>query len=130
LKNVDSTYFETFLPVQLDATCNGYQHLALLSLDLSLAKELNLITSSWDDVPKDFYNFLSSNLIDLFREKANRLDVSLSDREDYIRLTNLQIQRTLVKKAIMTTPYNVSTNQMIKYIMENFVRSVDDTGEE
>ena len=130
LKNVDSTYFETFLPVQLDATCNGYQHLALLSLDLSLAKELNLITSSWDDVPKDFYNFLSSNLIDLFRDKLNRSSMSKSEIEDYTRLVNLKIQRTLVKKGIMTIPYNVSTNQMIKYIMENFERFIDDNKEE
>jgi DNA-directed RNA polymerase len=38
----DKEYFETNLPIQLDATCNGYQHLALLSLDHDLAKELNL----------------------------------------------------------------------------------------
>jgi DNA-directed RNA polymerase len=43
---VDSVYFITFLPIQLDATCNGYQHLSLLSMDLSLAKELNLTTST------------------------------------------------------------------------------------
>jgi len=44
--NNTSAYFETHLPIQLDATCNGYQHLSLLSLDHDLAKELNLTKSS------------------------------------------------------------------------------------
>jgi DNA-directed RNA polymerase len=44
--NNEKDYFETYLPIQLDATCNGYQHLSLLSLDHNLAKELNLTKSS------------------------------------------------------------------------------------
>ena len=35
-------YFITHLPIQLDASCNGFQHLTLMIDDVSLSKELNL----------------------------------------------------------------------------------------
>jgi hypothetical protein len=120
LKNIETIYFDTYLPIQLDATCNGFQHLSLLSLDVSLAKELNLTTSSWKDIPKDFYNFVSTNLIDYFRNILISNNIEESEMEDYLRLSNLTIARAIVKKAIMTIPYNVSTIQMIKYVRVNF----------
>ncbi|KAK4661094.1 hypothetical protein QC763_0116090 (mitochondrion) [Podospora pseudopauciseta] len=58
LDNHDISWFETYLPIQMDATCNGFQHLSLLSLDSKLGQELNLNESTWDDKPKDFYSFV------------------------------------------------------------------------
>jgi len=43
--NTEISYFETHLPIQLDATYNSYQHLSLLISDEELAKELNLTKS-------------------------------------------------------------------------------------
>lgn len=37
LDNSETTHFTSYLPIQLDATCNGYQHLAMLGLNSSLA---------------------------------------------------------------------------------------------
>lgn len=50
--------FKTSLPIQLDATCKGFQHLALLSNENNLFKELNLSKSIKASDPNDFYNYI------------------------------------------------------------------------
>lgn len=123
LENHEISHFDTYLPIQLDATCNGFQHLSLLSLDPKLATEVNLSQSSWKDKPKDFYSFLVSNLMDHFKtELENNKQLALNTREGYKRLINFNLQRYIIKKSIMTIPYNVSTFQLINYIIENFRR--------
>jgi DNA-directed RNA polymerase len=52
--------FKSYLPVQLDATCNGFQHLALLSNEKKIFEVLNLTNT--DKEPKDFYSFLLHKL--------------------------------------------------------------------
>jgi DNA-directed RNA polymerase len=66
LANTKNSYINTYLPIQLDATCNGYQHLSMLSRDGDLGKDLNLGESSRNDVPKDFYGLLLSRLTEEF----------------------------------------------------------------
>ena len=121
LYNSDSIYFDTYLPVQLDATCNGYQHLALLSSDGYLLKKVNLTKSTWSDNPSDFYSYFSTNLPNLFRNKLNNSDLSSQDRDSYNRLININIVRKIIKSSIMTYPYNVSSWQMTNYIRDNFL---------
>ena len=68
--------FYTYLPIQMDATCNGFQHLALLSNEGLLFKELNLIVDG-KDTPNDFYSFLVhklGNLFDLKIEAGNIIE--------------------------------------------------------
>ncbi len=120
-------YFETYLPIQLDATCNGYQHLSMLGLDSDLAKELNLCESNWDEEPKDFYSYITFKFIELCKNKLNSNNLSQEDREGYERLSVHNIHRKIIKKNIMTIPYNVSVSQGIKYLKEEFLDS-DENG--
>ena len=72
----------------MDATCNGFQHLSLLSLDPSLGFELNLDKSSWNDVPKDFYSFLITSLIDYFKSELvnnKKLSADKKYKDQFIR---------------------------------------------
>lgn len=122
LNNPEVYEFETFFPIQLDATCNGFQHLALLSLDPSLGSELNLTESTWEDTPKDFYSFIITSLRDYFKTECNNPDISIENKKAYTRIIKCNLKRDHVKKAIMTIPYNVSYFQLFIYIKEKFVR--------
>jgi DNA-directed RNA polymerase len=123
LDNHEVSDFETYLPIQMDATCNGFQHLSLLSLDPSLGAELNLTESCQKDKPKDFYNFLMTSLTDYFKtEIENNTDLSLEIKESYTRLIESKLNRYIIKKSVMTIPYNVSSYQLVNYIKENFYR--------
>lgn len=94
LNNEDSMTFSTYLPIQLDATCNGFQHLALLSNEKILFKELNLYVDINDKTPypRDFYSFLIYKLTILLEGKIKDMsvkDLSETDKllfESYKRL--------------------------------------------
>jgi hypothetical protein len=123
-KNID--YFLTYLPIQFDATCNGFQHLTLLVDDVSLSRELNLAISTWNDLPKDFYSFVALKLKKYFLEILNKdheklkLEYSNETIDSFKRLASLNIQRNLIKKAIMTIPYNASPQTIVDYIKDEF----------
>lgn len=111
--------FSTHLPIQLDATCNGFQHLALLSNESILFSELNLVSNGkLDEIARDFYNFFIYKLEIIFDGDP--------DNENYQRLRKFVFDRTYLKKAIMTIPYNVSRVNMTKYILENLTEVIRD----
>ena len=62
LNNENIHVFKTYLPIQLDGTCNGFQHLALLSNETQLFESLNLYEANKSDDPKDFYEHIINNI--------------------------------------------------------------------
>ena len=119
--NVNTTYFDTYLPIRLDATCNGYQHIALLSLDTNLGRELNLTKSSKNDTPKDYYSFIGINLVSLYIKKLKLPKLSELDRECYTRLSKLDVIRNLLKGPVMIKPYNATPFKIVDKIKEGFI---------
>ena len=61
------------IPVFLDATCNGIQHISAIIQDIDLAKEVNLLYDDKDDQIKDFYGkmipIINNSLYDLGHTK-------------------------------------------------------------
>lgn len=109
--------FETYLPIQLDATCNGFQHMALLSNEKTLFKELNLVKNKKNS-PKDFYNFLLHRLIKICSDKVSIGElIDKSSKGSYESLSNFVWDRAMINKAIMTIPYNAKHSSMRKYII-------------
>lgn len=107
--------FKTYLPIQLDATCNGFQHLSLLSQESKLYVELNLTNKA--SRPKDFYTFLLHKLLSVIKSKLEQGMIS-EGKASYERLNSFIWERSHVKKIIMTIPYNSSISSMKKYLIE------------
>jgi DNA-directed RNA polymerase len=117
------TYFISHFPIQLDATCNGYQHLSLLTGDEPLAGQLNLISDDIYSAPKDFYTYVTLKFKDYLKQiilEAEKFGEDLDSIKSYKKLLNMKIQRKLVKLPIMVKPYNASLYQMVEYIKKEF----------
>jgi len=101
----------TCLPVWLDASSNGLQHLACMRRDVALAKMVNLETSALEralDEVQDIYDALARHERQMFRANDDKVwcDVPLDDL------------RTILKRPVMTLPYGVTKQGMLDQIKE------------
>lgn len=69
LEDINLALFHTFLPIQLDASCNGYKHICLITREAKAFKQLNLLASTKKDAPEDFYNFILLSVRDYIKVK-------------------------------------------------------------
>lgn len=90
------------IPVFLDATCNGMQHLAAMLQDLELGSKVNLTSFNIDDKPKDFY----SEVIVSINKTINQYG---EDNKQYAHFILLELTRLILKLSIMTKVYNNTT---------------------
>ncbi len=126
MSNHESNVFYSYLPIQLDATCNGYQHLSLLTREKNLFDVLNLASSTHDDDPDDFYTYIL-NLTIVFMEHEkntlsaieNKSNAQLKQIQSYIKLLKVVFDRSMVKKTIMTKSYNASIPTQVSQLIMN-----------
>lgn len=86
---------ESHLPVFIDGRCNGLQHLSAMSRDSQAAKAVNVIS---DGPPQDIYT-----------EVAEKLkEIVAADTGIFAKFWKGKIDRSVVKKPVMTTPYGVT----------------------
>ena len=52
---------------------------------------------------------------------------SMVGYNSHIILYNINLQTSIIKKSIMTMPYNVSAIQSIRYLKDNFIEDLDYT---
>jgi hypothetical protein len=60
------------IPIQLDGTCNGLQHLSALFRDEEGAKHVNLVKSSLEDRPADIYGVVAERVGEVITHYMNR----------------------------------------------------------
>src|SRR5260221_495657 len=103
--------FLSDLPVTIDGTCNGLQHIAALRRDSRLAQMTNLERRRR---PEDIYLIVAERL-----RTAVGTDHDSGNEMATAWLTDAQIDRDLCKKAVMTTPYGVTYWGMMLQLFES-----------
>jgi hypothetical protein len=100
----------------------------MLGLDEDFNKLLNIKESTFDDKPEDFYtvivNLINGYLINNLETEKDKTNPDFKLIEAYERLLKLELFRDVIKKCIMTIPYNATAIQGIKYLRESFI--IDD----
>jgi len=122
----DPTGFVTHLPIGFDGTCNGIQHLALLSRDDEAARLVNLIDN---DAPQDIYLAVTWHVMKLLDGEDHRLRTKGNEAQDAWcfewwreRLKSLtdKGKRKLFKGPVMTFPYSATLAGMTDEIVETY----------
>ena len=123
IENMEATKFLTNLPIQLDASCNGYQHISLLTKQRDLFKELNLAPSKINEDPHDFYTFILLKIQNAISNKLKCNDYKDdSEMESLNRLSNIKLTRKNIKQPVMTKSYSAQTLSTADYFKNTLVR--------
>lgn len=100
------------LPVRIDGTCNGIQHLSALLRDEKGGAAVNLTPSP---SPRDIYLDVAKSLTKRISEID---DEGRIEADKWLALCDAQIQRTLTKRPVMILPYGGTQHAFFEYTME------------
>lgn len=110
----DPRGFVSHLPVGMDGSCNGLQNFSAMLRDEVGGQATNLTNN---EVMQDIYKQVAEaatrrmqacTLPDQFQHKAKWLAHGLD--------------RSVVKRAVMTTPYGVTKRSAVKYVIEDYIK--------
>lgn len=119
------------LPVQIDGTCNGLQHIAALIGDSALARAVNVLPRE-DGLPGDIYS-------ELAQHASNNLGkLSIPDRSRHVQGLKLAEQwlcadparrgwlnRGTAKKVVMTIPYGAGKAAQARHVLKAIEVSIN-----
>ena len=112
----DPDNFISTLPIKIDGTCNGIQHLATLTRNEDMGRSVNLVPS---DKPMDIYREVA-----LVLTAALKLEAETGAPEDarkaqvWLEFCNGMIPRSLSKRPVMILPYGGTMMACVKYVGE------------
>ncbi|OUU13916.1 MAG: hypothetical protein CBB97_25450 [Candidatus Endolissoclinum sp. TMED37] len=107
----------SYLPINMDGTCNGLQHLSAMTLDPIGGKAVNLLDS---EEPQDIYSEVAEEL-----KEQLKVDDEDGVNRQWCQLWQDKIDRKLVKSGTMTTPYGVSEYGLKDQILEQAKDKLD-----
>ena len=115
----DDNNYLVKLPVFLDATCSGIQHLAAMLQDVNLGAQVNLLSRTENE-----------NVCDLYETMVGPVNAAINKfgKENVLHssLSNVKLNRKIIKTPIMTQVYNVTTDgiyrQLIKKLKKEKVK--------
>jgi DNA-directed RNA polymerase len=114
------------LPISMDGSCNGYQHLSAMGLDPIGGRATNLMVfdeASSED-PEDIYQWVSDLV-------CRRMEVDAAGKGPNAEVARQLLpimDRELAKNATMTTPYGVTLRTIYKALCEkDAIRALKDS---
>lgn len=111
----DPSIFVSRLPVPMDGTCNGLQHLSAMGLDPVGARAVNLTAS---EERRDIYEEIAA----LVREMV---EADAAEGDEHALAWLGKVTRKTVKRAVMTTPYGVTDSGIRKQLLSDGQVPVD-----
>ncbi len=101
--------FPSVIPIAMDGTCNGLQHLSALGRDEAGGRWTNLLRG---DAPQDIYREVADRLV-------GWLDRAAAEGDSTAAAWRPLVNRDLTKPATMTIPYGVGEGRMRQQILEH-----------
>jgi DNA-directed RNA polymerase len=101
---IEKTRSTSGLPISVDATCSGLQHLSALTLDRSAAELVNVVPTP---KPTDAYKVVANKAKDHLPESVHHL-----------------LTRKVAKRTVMTVPYGVSLISARDYIRQELPKEL------
>lgn len=100
------------LPVMVDGTCNGIQHLSAITRDAVAGEHVNLIPGA---APRDIYQFVA----DMLQAKVERIaaagGVEGAKAAYWLSLTKGKFSRSMTKRQVMVLPYGGTKDSFFTY---------------
>nr|QWO71412.1 RNA polymerase [Termitomyces sp. T28]QWO71415.1 RNA polymerase [Termitomyces sp. T60a]QWO71420.1 RNA polymerase [Termitomyces sp. T99]QWO71421.1 RNA polymerase [Termitomyces sp. T132]QWO71424.1 RNA polymerase [Termitomyces sp. T8] len=125
IKNLLNRNLKFCTPICFDATCSGFQHLSAIFLDVEMAITSNVADylikaeelESLEEINKEDINNLpkKNEPRDVYSQVAETVIKKINIVKDISykeKLLKLNINRNLLKRPVMTIPYNVGLNTM------------------
>lgn len=103
------------IPVSLDGSCNGLQHLSALALDDFGAHNTNLVDS---EKPADIYRIVADAVAHDVAEDAR-------NGNELAQLWHGKISRSVVKRNVMTVSYGATRYGMLEQLKEDMHKATD-----
>ena len=110
--------YVSHLPVALDRSCNGLQHLSAILRDPVGGAAVNLLPA---EKPQDIYTEVLNKVLEVLKEKAARGEPTA---QRWIPL----MKRKTVKRNVMTLPYGATKTGFADQIMEDTLRPLQRDG--
>lgn len=107
--------FYSTLPIMVDGTCNGLQHLSAIARDPVVGAYVNLLPAQR---PQDVYKFVASHL----QETLLRIEAAGGEEGEkaayWLNVCGRDLPRTLTKRQVMVLPYGGKLDAFFKYTRE------------
>ncbi|SFV51988.1 Phage RNA polymerase [hydrothermal vent metagenome] len=107
----DKENFKSSLPIAIDGSNNGFQHIAALLRDTQGAKKVNVLPTD-EDIPADIYKEVAQKLKEILPDSTDGI---IDDDISYIKE---HIDRSFVKKGVMTDSYGAGTNTKAEQLQD------------